>query len=155
MRHRWLSALLLLGLLTMLPASAEARLTQEYTYSYDQTWRAAIRMIAVDLRFPIAERDPDIGYLLFSYRDNGRDYHGSLELVRAEGRNGTPIVRVVVQVPQMPTYVERMMLDRLRRKLTGDYGQPPPTRRPASPPPEADDDEDTPEDGAETPGEPE
>ena len=39
-------------------------------------------------------------------------------------------VRVVAQVPQMPTYVERMILDRLARKLVEDYGEPirPPPR---------------------------
>ncbi len=155
MRRLHAAALVLASLALLTPRVAEARLTQEYTYSYDQTWRAAIRMIAVDLRFPIAERDPDIGYLLFTYRDNGRDYQGSLELVRAEGRHGTPIVRVVVQVPQMPTYVERMMLDRLRRKLMGDYGQAPPTRRepPAAPvpdeePPGSDDPAPAPDDEA-------
>lgn len=127
------------------PSTADARLQQEYTYSYEQTWQAAVRMLAVDLRFPITERDPDIGYLLFSYQDNGREYHGSIEMVRATGRNETPTVRVVVQVPQMPTYVERMMLDRLGRKLMGDYGQPPATRAPPTPAPAPPADEDEPD----------
>ena len=137
-----LSTVLMLAALA--PARAEARLSEEYTYTYEQTWRAAIRMVAVDMRFPIQERDPEIGYLLFSYRDHGRDYHGSIELVRATGAHDTPIVRVVVQVPQMPSYVERMILDRLGRKLLDDHGQPRPRRR--APPPPVDD---APRDGEE------
>lgn len=138
--RKHLAAVLSMGVIAtalLAPATAEARLSQEYTYSYEQTWRAAIRMVAVDLRYRITDRDEEIGYLLFNYTDHGRDYHGSIELVRATGRYETPIVRVVIQVPQMPSYVERMMLDRLARKMMSDYGQPPPTRRapePAPPP---------------------
>ena len=111
---------------------------------------AAVRLIAVDFRFPISDRDPEIGYVLFSYRDAGREHNGSLELARTTGVNGTPQVRVTMQVPSMPGYVERMLLDRLSRKLTEDYGRPPPTRRPEPPaPPVADDDEDD-DDAADT-----
>jgi hypothetical protein len=50
-------------------------------------------------------------------------------------------VRVVVQVSGMPTYVERMMLDRFGRKLVDEYGPPRPARpappaRPEPPPAE-------------------
>ncbi len=129
-------------------ASASARLSEEYTYSYEQLWRAAVRLIAVDFRYPISDRDEEIGYLLFSYRENNREHHGSLELVRTEGVHGTPQVRVTLQVASMPTYVERMMLDRFTRKLGDDYGQPPPSRRPAAPsPPAPDDDEPDDSDG--------
>lgn len=141
----------LLGIAVLLPAtSASARLSEEYTYTYDQMWSAAVRLIAVDFRFPIEQRDEEIGFLLFRYRDNGREFNGSLELVRFEGDHGTPQVRVTMQVPQMPTYVERMLLDRFTRKLTSEYGQPPPSRRPAPPaPPVADADEDEGDDAPE------
>lgn len=138
-------ALLLVAVLAPC-ASASARLTTEYTYTYDQLWQASVRMIAVDLRFPITERDPEIGYVLFNYVEQGREYRGSLELVRTEGPHGGPQVRVVVQVVSMPTYVERMMLDRLGRKLSDDYGQPPPSRRPAPPPAPRDEDDEPPTD---------
>ena len=120
---------------------AHARQSTDLTYSYEQAWAASIRLIAVDFRFPITQRDEGIGFLLFEYQDGGRTYHGSLELVRTTGRHDTPAVRVTVQVQNMPSYVERHVLDRLQRKLGEDYGQPPPTRpRPA--PPVADDDAD-------------
>jgi len=149
----------LLGIVAVLvsvlaPAtSASARLTEEYTYSYDQLWRAAVRMIAVDFRYPISDRDEEIGYLLFSYEEHGQEHHGSLELVRTEGAHGTPQVRVTLQVASMPTYVERMMLDRFTRKLGADYGQPPPSRRPVAPPPPVTDDE-ADEDSEEDDGQP-
>lgn len=112
-------------------------MSDEYTYSYDQMWRAAVRLVAVDFRFPISERDPDIGYLLFEYQEQGRAYAGSLELVRTRGADGVDRVRAVVQINAMPSYVERMMLDRYARKLRDDYGSPPVVRRPPPPPPDA------------------
>ena len=130
---RLLVPMLLLAILAP-AASASARLSEEYTYTYEQLWQASVRLIAVDFRFPITDRDPEIGYMLFSYREQGRDYQGSLELVRTQGPYGGAQVRVVMQVASMPTYVERMMLDRLERKLSADYGQPPAARRPAPPP---------------------
>lgn len=138
---------LLLGLLV--PASARARLSEEYGYDYDQVWRAAVRLVAVDFRFPVTERDADIGYLLFEYQDQGRSYHGSVELVRARATDGSERVRVVVQVPGMPSYVERMILDRFSRKLGDDYG-PPRVVRPARPAPD-DDDERQPEEDEDPP----
>lgn len=123
-----------------LAAPASARQTSDFNYSFEQIWRTSIRLVAVDFRFPIQERDQDIGFFLFDYEDSGRTYHGSLELVRTMGPNDTPSVRVTVQVPQMPSYVERHVLDRLTRKLTEEYGQAPPNRRP-EPPPVQDDDE--------------
>lgn len=146
MRARPIAALVALSLLA-LPASAGARLSDEYEYSYDQLWRAAVRLVAVDLRFPVTERDPDIGYVLFEYRDQGRAYAGSLELVRTARPNGEERVRVVVQVSGMPSYVERMMLDRLTRKLRDEYGAPIARPRPAPTPPPARDDEEVGEEG--------
>ena len=35
-------------------------------------------------------------------------------------------VRVVVHIQGQPMYVERMVMERLERKLRGDYGRPPP-----------------------------
>lgn len=110
------------------PSRAGARLSSEYGYTYDQIWRATVRMIAVDYRFPITDRDPEIGYVLFEYRDNGRAYAGSMEIVRSDDARAP--IRVVAQVGSMPSYVERMLLDRLGRKLGEEYGAPP-VRRPA------------------------
>lgn len=134
------------------PASASARLTEEHGYDYDQVWRAAVRLVAVDLRFPITDRDQEIGYVLFEYQDQGRSYQGSIELVRAAAEGGERI-RVVVQVPGMPSYVERMILDRFSRKLLEEYG-PPRVRRPPprpAPPPVAEEGEAERDEGAAPP----
>jgi hypothetical protein len=140
------------------PAPASARVSEEYTYTFDQMWRASVRMVAVDFRFPVTDRDEEIGYLLFEYRDQGRSYSGSIEMVRTEGTAGTPQVRVVIQVGALPSYVERMMLDRLTRKLMDEYGAPPSVHRapPRAPVRSGDDDEppsDAPDDGTDAPTE--
>ncbi len=135
MRRSLIALVLVLALAPTAPVRAS--LSEEYTYTYDQMWRAAVRMVAVDFRFPITDRDPDIGYVLFDYRDQGRSYAGSLELVRTHAPDGTDRVRAVVQVNAMPSYVSRMMLDHFTRKLRDDYGAQPVRRAPPPPPPDA------------------
>ena len=121
--------------LVLAPATALARTSQDYPYPVDQAWNASLRLVRVDLRCPVTDRDQDSGYLLFDYVDGSHTYPGSVELVhtRVEGRDGA---RVVVQIPAMPSYVERMILDRLARKLVEDFGEPAPAPRPppAAPP---------------------
>lgn len=117
-----------------IPSGAEARSDRDFDYRWEQVWSAAVRMVRVDLRFPIVDQDESIGYLLFEYRDHGRAYPGSIELVRVEGRRREHI-KVVVRIPAMPSYIEQMMLDRLARKLRDELGEPPP---PPPPPREPD-----------------
>jgi hypothetical protein len=80
-------------------------------------------MLRVDFESPITEKDKDSGYFLFTYPDAGKQLPGSVEVIKVM-ENGSETVRVVVQLPAMPTYVEQMMLDRLGRKLGQEYGQP-------------------------------
>ena len=42
-----------------------------------------------------------------------------------------------MQIPAMPSYIERMLLDKLEKKLIGEYGEPtpPPKKQPEEPPP--------------------
>lgn len=107
------------------PAVAEARKSQDFLYRWEQVWSASVRMVRVDLRFPITDQDESIGYLLFEYEDRGRSHPGSIELVRLTGGRRDK-VKVVVQIPAMPSYIEQMMLDRLARKLRDEFGEPPP-----------------------------
>ena len=113
------------------PQLARARVQTDYTYAWSQVWQAAVRMVRVDLQCPITDRDPDIGYVMFDYADGGRTHAGSVELVRTVGSDGIERVRAVVQVPSMPSWVERMLIDRLTRKLRDDFGDPPRPARPA------------------------
>ncbi|MBI5516149.1 MAG: hypothetical protein HY909_20360 [Deltaproteobacteria bacterium] len=133
---RWsLAAVVLTALLA--PSAATARSVRDEPYPYETTWNAALRLLRIDLGCTIQERDQEVGYFTFTWREGTRTYPGSVELVRAQvdGRAGT---RVIVQVPQMPTYVETLVLSRLGRKLRTEYGEPPalpPPRRPEAPPP--------------------
>jgi len=134
----WAATVLTVAL--FFPATGQAKKTEDFRHSYDQVWGAAVRLIRVDQGYPIKDRDETVGYFLFDYRDDGRLYPGSVELVRIEDQGGGPI-RVVVQIPAMPSYIERMLLDKLKRKLLDEYGEPPPPppatppKEPAEPPP--------------------
>lgn len=122
-------------LLLALPSGAAARSDRDFDYRWEQVWSAAVRMVRVDLRFPIVDQDESIGYLLFEYRDHGRAHPGSIELVRVQGPRRERI-KVVVQINSMPSYIEQMMLDRLARKLHDEFGEPPPPPREPEPPAE-------------------
>ncbi len=119
---------------TLVPSAASASRDADFAYRYSQVWSAAVRMIRVDLRLPVGEQDQAIGYVLFEWKDSaGRSHPGSFELVRTEDDRGE-LVRAVVQIPAMPSYVEQMLLDRLARKLRAEFGAPPERRRPPEPP---------------------
>lgn len=134
-------AFLTLTLAVALPATGHAKKSEDFRHSYTQVWGAAIRLIRVDQGYPIKDRDESVGYFLFDYKDDGRLYPGSIELVRIEDQGGGPI-RVVIQIPAMPSYIERMLLDKLQKKLVDEYGVPaPPPKKPQEPSEDADSDE--------------
>src|SRR5262245_17528994 len=114
------------------PAVTSARKQTDLRYPFDQVWNAALRMVRVDMRLAVTDRDPEAGYFLFEYVDNGKNYAGSLELVRGE-RDARPLTKTVVQVQGMPGYVEQMMLDKLLRKLRDEYGEPLEPAKPVKP----------------------
>ncbi len=145
--RRWLSLLALA--LFLVPLDAHARMQSDYRYSFEQVWNAALRMVRVDMRLPVTDKDVEAGYLLFDYIDHGKSYPGSLELVRGE-KDRRPLTKVVVQVQGMPVYVEQMMVDKLARKLRDEYGEPlaPPKPAPDKPAPPSDSDEKKPDSDA-------
>jgi len=134
MLRRFVIATVLVAAALLVPvATAAARTTNDYAYPRDKVWNTSLRLVRIDLGCPLGDRDADVGYFTFEYVDGARRYPGSVEFVptRVEGRDG---VRVVVQIPAMPSYVERMILDKLQRKLVEDFGEPapaPPSERPA------------------------
>ncbi len=137
-----LLAAILMTFALLSPARSQAKETADFRHSYEQVWGAAIRLIRVDQDYPIKDRDQEIGYFLFDYRDDGRTYPGSVELVRIEDQGGGPI-RAVIQIPAMPSYIERMLLDKLKKKLMKEYGEPlPPPKQPEEEPAPPSDDED-------------
>jgi len=103
--------------------TAEAKTTHRSPYTYEQTFGSALRLVKVDLGFTITEQDAEWGFLLFEYtsRESGaRKTRGSLEFVKApEG------VQVWIQLPSMPSYHERVIVDKLARKLSDEHGSPP------------------------------
>lgn len=140
------------ALLLASAGSAHARREQVYRYQYARVWSAALRMMRVDYESPITEKDLESGYFLFNFPQDGKESPGSAELVRVMD-GGVESVRVVIQVPAMPSYVEQMLLDRLKRKLSEEFGEP---TQPAKKP-KADGDEQPdqpPPDGKPDPGQP-
>jgi hypothetical protein len=112
---------------------AEAKSGYDSSYGFERTWNAGLRLVRVDLGLTVTEKDDSVGYLLFDYRSpegGAKPVPGSMEFVRSK-EEGT--VRVVVQIPQMPSYHEQVMVDKLARKLRNEYGDPP-TRPPPSAP---------------------
>ena len=113
------------------PEPARARVEGRFDYAYRQVWSTTVRLLRVDLGFPVTDKDASIGFVLFEYRDGDRSHPGSVELLGGRGRSadGGDPVRVVFRVPSMPSWVERMLVDRLGRKLREDYGDPLPAPR--------------------------
>lgn len=116
--------------------SSSARLEQRLDYSKTQSFQAALRYLRVDHGYVVIEKDPESGYLLFEYpkRDSGMT-QGSIEVVEREKS-----VALVVQLPQMPSYHERMLIEGLLKKLRDDYGAPP-AREPSPKQPKKDADD--------------
>lgn len=134
-----------------LPTVAQARTTESLPWSFSQVYRTTIRLVRVDLGCEITERDEDAGYLTFDYESSGRIHHGSIEVIPVEDDRG---VRVIVQLTTLPSYVERMVLNRLERKLRDEIGEPRVAREPtppAAPPAEPDEPAEAPDDDDEEP----
>lgn len=106
-----------------MPGHVEAKRQHEVRYPFERVWNAALRMVRVDMRLPITDRDPDTGYMLFEYIDQDRKYPGSIEVITGE-RDRRPLITVIISVSGMPSYVEQMMLDKLEKKLNAEYGAP-------------------------------
>ena len=122
-------ALVLLG-----AGGAQAKREQSYRYPFSRVWSSALRMLRVDFESPIQEKDQESGYFLFDFPDSGKQHPGSVELMRTT-ESGVESVRVVITIGALPTYVEQMLLDRLTRKLSQEFGDPtalpkPPEKKP-------------------------
>jgi hypothetical protein len=103
------------------PANAKAVATSPY--SLKQTYGATLRLLRVDLGLEVTEKDESSAYLLFQYRssdDPKRIAAGAIELIALESE-----VRVIVKIPAVSEAHERLLRDRLVKKLREDYGDPP------------------------------
>ena len=125
----WCFAGTLLSALCVLPRPVAARSEAEIRYTREQAFSAALRYLRVDLAYEVTEKDPQAAYLLFNFADPAlqkKTGHGSIELVQRD-----KVVRVLVNLPELPSYREELLKRGLLEKLRAEYGEPP-----AAPPPE-------------------
>lgn len=111
---------------------AQAHITRQTTYRYDQIWSTAVRFLRVDKGYKVTEQDKTTGYLLFEYDHSGRKLMASMELFETV-ESGLQYVTMGVRIQDMPRYIETVLLDGLERKLRDEYGRPP-TPMPVTPP---------------------
>jgi hypothetical protein len=130
--------LLILAGLCIAPLAAEARRVGTVPYPIADVWPTAVRFLRIDHNCAIREKDEAAGYILFDYPEGGKLHKGSLELIRASDGDGREITRVVATLPDLPHYLEQLLLDKLAAKLRDDHGSPapPPTRKPEPAPPD-------------------
>jgi len=129
------AALLLFDLLASPPAGARAEV--DIGYTREQAFSAALRYLRVDLAYEVTEKDADAAYLLFSFSDpelQKKTGHGSIEVVQRERT-----VRLLVSLPELPSYREDVLKRGLLEKLHTEYGEPPTPGgdEPKKPPPKA------------------
>ena len=125
----------------LVPALGWARTLEIAPYPITSVWPAAVRFLRVDRGFPVTEKDEAAAYVLFEFTDGPKPCKGSLELIRANDREGRDATRIAISIPDLPRRYEQTLLDKFVAKLRDDHGPPaPPPRKPepALPPPDAD-----------------
>src|SRR5690348_15104406 len=92
---------------------ADAKVEVDSDYTKTQTYNGALRYLRVDLGYEIVEKDMDAGYILFRFDPsrNNNPKSGSLEVIETKDR-----VKVVIQLPQLPSYHETVLRDGLLKK---------------------------------------
>ncbi len=113
---------------------AFAKSSRAMRYTYDQLWPTCVRFLRVDQGYPITEKDKDAGYIIFDYQDEKKTYSGSLELVITTKQSGKKDITIKIHITDRPSYLETILLDRLQRKLTKEYGLPLPSKETPAPP---------------------
>ncbi|MBK8482319.1 MAG: hypothetical protein IPL40_14340 [Proteobacteria bacterium] len=131
------AAALCLVLAPLLATPAWAQTTRVVGYRYTNVWSSTVRLLRVDSRYKVTDKDRDNGYITFVYPGSGavKECAASLELIRVDSPSGdasAPAVKLQLDIEHQPSYVELQLLDRLERKLEADYGPP---RAPTDAPP--------------------
>jgi hypothetical protein len=99
-----------------------ARAEAEVGYTREQVFSAALRYLRVDLAYEVTEKDPDAAYLLFSFAapELARKVaRGSIEVIQRQRT-----VRLLINLPELPTYREEVLKGGLLEKLRTEYGEP-------------------------------
>jgi hypothetical protein len=123
--------------LSLLPTNAFAKAEKQFSYGFDRVWPSALRLLRVDEKATIVEKDEDAGYILFSVQEKDKELRGSMELVKTKDSEDRDATKVLVSIPGRPDYVGDVILDHLRQKLHDELGDPP--AAPKKDPPPADD----------------
>jgi hypothetical protein len=135
-RNPWrkssLLAPLLVGLLGWQPG-ADARGVATVSYPVTDVWPSAIRFLRIDRNCVIREKDEAAGYILFDYPEGQKLHKGSLELIRTRDGDGRDSTRVAASLPDLPRYIEQLLIDKLAVKLREDRGSPAPAPRKPEP----------------------
>ena len=133
------SLVLILAGLCIAPLAAEARSVSTVPYPMADVWPTAVRFLRIDRNCVIREKDETAGYILFDYPEGQKLHKGSLELIRTSDGDGRDITRVVATLPDLPHYLEQLLLDKLAAKLREDHGSPAPAppRKPEPTEPDA------------------
>lgn len=124
------------ALVAALTTDASAKTERTARYTFDQVWPTAVRHLRVDEGFTIVEKDPDVGYVVFQVKDEGKVFSGALEVMKQKDSSGRAVVRLVLRIGDRPAYMEAGVLDRMLGKLREEHGDPPATegRPPAEKP---------------------
>lgn len=123
-------------LLLFLPIAAHAKAQREVSYPFEQVWPAALRLLRVDEKHTIVEKDEQAGYILFELTDEGKVWQGSMELVRTKDSRERDATKVMVTIPGRPDYMGDQLLDKLKVKLREELGEPVAPPKKQDPPPE-------------------
>lgn len=130
-----LVALIVLGhLLAPWPALAEEK--REFKYPYGWVYKAALRLIKIDLGCEIEELDKETGFILFRYEYKDVKSPASIEIMDLTEEDKGYLVNTRVVMSKFPSWVEEDLLDQLEAKLKNEYGDPPKPPKKPEPPPE-------------------
>ena len=111
----------------LFPWAVPAKSHKHLPYPLRPVWTSCVRLIRVDYGFEIVEKDKETGYILFDFMDSGMKSPASFEVFEQEN-DGVPGVKILLTMARLPSYMERLLLDKLERKIRTDYGPPPEIR---------------------------
>lgn len=113
-------------------ASAAAETRRSVDYDAQKVFPAAVRFLRITEGATVTERDAEAGFVLFTLKDDGKQFPGALEIIRDDDAGGAR-TRLQLRIEDRPSYMEAVLLDRFERKLRTDLGSPPPRKRPPPP----------------------
>lgn len=96
-------------------------------YPMKYVWPAAIRYLRVDRGFGIVDRDPETGYVVFSFDASPKvQGEGSLEVFETTDSAGRPSVNIQISTDVGPAHLPHTLIEGLAKKVREERGQPPP-----------------------------